>query len=535
MSFSLLLISAVLILCVLGTKLAEKTGLPSLILFIFIGMLAGSDGLLGIEFGDYAATEAICSAALIFIMFYGGFGTKWEAAKPVAKSAILLSSLGTIATALLTAAFCHLALGMSMLNAFLIGSVISSTDAASVFSILKSKKLSLKYNTDSLLEIESGSNDPFAYMLTTIALSAMESGAVSAGRIIIDIILQIGIGALFGFLTAFASIWLLRKLRLAEGFSAVLIVAVAILTYAVTSLCRGNGYLAAYIAGIMLGNADMTGRRQLVSFFSGLDSIMQILIFFLLGLLAFPHQIISNAPVAIAIFLFMTIIARPVSVFLIMKPAHATMMQMMTIAWAGLRGASAIVFAIAAAVNPAYLNTDIVNIVFMIVIISIVIQGSLLPAVARKTRMIDETGNVMKTFSDYNDKDQIQFVNFPVTKDSQWSGKAIKDAVFPEGFIVASIERGSGTLLPRGNTVIEAGDTLILGMRDTSDRHKANFEEFTIGRGHSWLGKKLKDVKTDALILLITRNGKDIIPNGETIFMKGDDVLTVSEQKEIRH
>ena len=528
---ALILVSAVLILCVLGTKLADRSGLPSLILFIFIGMLAGSDGILGIEFEDYIATEKVCSIALIFIMFYGGFGTKWEAAKPVAKSAILLSSLGTIMTALLTAAFCHLVLKMEILTAFLAGSVVSSTDAASVFSILKSKKLSLKYNTDSLLEIESGSNDPFAYMLTTIALSMMASGSISPAGILIDILLQVGVGCAFGFLLAFASIWMLRKLRLPEGFGAVLIVAVALLSYSLTSAARGNGYLAAYITGIMLGNADISGRKQLVSFFSGLDSIMQILIFFLLGLVSSPHEIIRNAIPAIAIFLFMTVIARPVSVFLIMKPARATTMQMLTIAWAGLRGASAIVFAITAAVNPAYLNTDIVHIVFMIVIISIIVQGALLPAVSRKSKMIDETGNVMKTFSDYNDKDAIQFINFPVLPESPWRGKAIKDAVFPEGVIVASIERGDQTLLPRGNTVIQAGDTLILGMRDTTERHKANFDEFTIGRNHSWLGKSLKDIRTDALILLVTRDGKDFIPNGNTVFMKGDDVLTVSAQE----
>ncbi|NLA76380.1 MAG: potassium/proton antiporter, partial [Clostridiales bacterium] len=290
MAETLLLCAAVIAACVIFNKISGRLGIPTLLAFILLGMFFGSDGIVKIAFDDYAFAEKICSVALIFIMFYGGFGTNWNEAKPIAVKAVVLSSFGTVATAGLVGVFCWLVLGISVLESFLISSVISSTDAASVFSILRSKRLNLRDNTASLLEVESGSNDPFSYMLTVIVLALM-NGEVSGGAFAYMLFAQIVYGAAFGALIAMLALILLKKLRLSSaGFDAIFIVAVAIVAYALPTLLGGNGYLSVYITGIILGNRKISNKQALVHFFDGATGLMQMLLFFLLGLLAFPSQ-----------------------------------------------------------------------------------------------------------------------------------------------------------------------------------------------------------------------------------------------------
>ena len=283
---TLLLCAVVLIACILAGRLSQKAGVPALLLFMALGMLFGSDGLLRIPFDDFTVAEQTCSVALIFIMFYGGFGTRWEAARPAAVRAVALSTLGVAATALLTGLFCHFVLGFQPLVSFLIGAVISSTDAASVFSILRSKKLSLRYHTASLLELESGSNDPVSYMLTMIALSLM--GVGENGNLAGMIFAQVAFGIVLGVAVAGLAILVLRWLPLADGLDSIFVLAAALLSYALPAAVGGNGYLGAYLAGILLGNAKIPHKVSLVHFFDGLTGLAQIMIFFLLGLLSYP-------------------------------------------------------------------------------------------------------------------------------------------------------------------------------------------------------------------------------------------------------
>lgn len=316
----LLLITAVIFACVLLNKVSNKLGIPTLLAFILLGMLFGSDGLLKIPFDDYSFAEQICSIALIFIMFYGGFGTNWKSARPVAAKAILLSSLGVVFTAGLTALFCRFALHIDWLESLLIGSVISSTDAASVFAVLRSRNLNLKYHTASLLEVESGSNDPFSYMLTAVCISAIQ-GKGGVRQFLLMLFLQIVLGLVFGFAVSWISVRLLKRVRFSgDGFDAVFVVAVALLAYAAPAVLGGNGYLSAYIVGIMLGNADIRNKRNLVHFFDGITGLMQMLIFFLLGLLSFPSKLPQVALPALLIALFLTFIARPLAVLPILSP-----------------------------------------------------------------------------------------------------------------------------------------------------------------------------------------------------------------------
>ena len=282
MAVHLLLVATIIIACVVFNRISNKLGIPMLLAFILLGMFFGSDGIVKIPFDNYLFAEQICSIALIFIMFYGGFGTKWSEAKPVAFMSILLSSVGVILTALITGLFCHYILNIKLLESFLLGAVISSTDAASVFSILRSKRLNLKYNTASLLEVESGSNDPFSYMLTAIILTAM-SGVVDGKEIGYLIFSQIIFGVLFGIIIAFISLYILQRFNFkTAGFDAIFVLAIAIIAYAAPTAIGGNGYLSAYIVGIILGNKSIKNKKALVNFFDGLTGLMQMTLFFYL-------------------------------------------------------------------------------------------------------------------------------------------------------------------------------------------------------------------------------------------------------------
>ena len=532
-AISLLVVAAILLLCIVGTRISSGSGLPVLLVFIFLGMVIGNNALLKLEFSDLAATEAICSVALIFIMFYGGFGTKWETAKPAAAKAILLSSLGTVATAFLVGTFCHLYLKLPWLTALLTGSVISSTDAASVFSILRSKKLALKYSTSPLLELESGSNDPFAYLMTTVVLSMMSaSRKVTALSVSLDITLQLVSGVVIGIVFGVIALKVLHYAKLENSINSVFLIAIAIGAYALAGILKGNGYLATYLAGIIVGNSAIKNKKSMVSFLDVFNSIMQMLIFFLLGLVSSPSAIIRSFPQGIAIYLFLTFIARPLVCYLVLKPWGAPVNQIGITAWAGLRGASGIVFAILAAVSLGERGAGIVDTTFLIVIVSILFQGTLLPYVAKWMRMIEPGGDVMKTFSDYTESDLVQFVNIELMEGHPWNGKMIMDAEVPPGMLIAAIERNGRTILPKGTTVLMARDVLTLGLQHNHAEPEGKFEEITITRRHPWAGKALKDIKAEnLLILLVTRDGEDFMPDGSTVLQRGDMLITISSDE----
>ena len=349
-------------------KLSQKRMMSSMHGFWSVGMLFGSDGLFQIHFEDYSLAEKICSAALIFIMFYGGFGTKWKTARPIAKQAVLLSTFGVFITAALTGIFCHLVLGLPPLEGLLIGAVLSSTDAASVFSILRSQKLNLKYSTAPMLEIESGSNDPCAYMLTIILLTSIGS-SLNFFDISYLIFAQFAYGIIIGVILAFIASWILKNVQFGEnGFDSIFLVAIALAAYALPSLVDGNGYLSTYIAGIILGNQNIPKKKNLVNFFDAFNGMMQMLIFFLLGLLVFPSILPYYFVPALFIAIFLTFIARPITMAILLSPFKAPLNQQLIMSWAGLRGAASIVFAIVAVVSPNYADDSIFSIVFCVVL-----------------------------------------------------------------------------------------------------------------------------------------------------------------------
>lgn len=531
MSGFLLIAGLLMIACIILNKVSSKIGMPMLLSFILLGMLVGSDGLFKIPFDNFILAEKICSAALIFIMFYGGFGTKWNEAKPVAVKAICLSSLGTVMTAGLVGLFCHFVLKISLLESFLIGAVISSTDAASVFSILRSKRLNLRFNTASLLEIESGSNDPFSYMLTIILLS-LASNSMSTGSFYYMLFAQIVFGILFGFGIGFLTMLFLKRFTISSsGFYAIFMVSVAIISFSLPTLFHGNGYLSTYITGIFLGNQRINNKLELVHFFDGITGLMQMLLFFLLGLLSFPSQLPEVALISLCIALFLTFIARPITVFAILSPFRSDLRQKLLVSWSGLRGAASIVFSTMVVTHPAIHNNDIFHIVFFIVLFSLLLQGTFLPHLAKKLDMTDQDSDVMKTFNDYIDELPVQFIQFTIPPSHEWIGKEIRELTLPPNSLLILLIRGAERIVPNGKTTLQCNDTLILSGMSSYKMNQMQLYEKKLEHGSDLIEKTISNLsQMEELVILIRRGEEIIIPNGDTVLLE-HDILVLSSEK----
>lgn len=522
-------IAIIIVICILLNSASNKIGMPVLLAFIVLGIIFGNNGLIPIQFEDYSFAEHISTFALILIMFYGGFGTRWQAAKSVAVPAGLLASLGVVLTAGLTGLFCHFILGWDWIESFLMGSVISSTDAASVFSILRSRKLGLRNNTAPMLEIESGSNDPFSYMLTSVMLAMLHNGA-SGPQVLWMIFAQLVFGAGIGILIAQLSIFAYKRINFStSGFDSLFIFAVALAAYGIPSLIGGNGYLSAYIVGIILGNAEISGKKNLVNFFDGVTGLMQVLIFFMLGLLARPAMMHKVILPALGIFLFMLIIARPLSVSSILAPfGKYPFKQQLCVSFGGLRGASSIVFAIMATISGgAIINNDILNVVFCIVLLSISIQGFALPIVSKKLDMIDKDADVMKTFNDFSEETDLHFSQIIINDGNPWLDCMVKDIVIPKNILFCLIIHPDGSsLVPNGQTILRKGDAVIMCTQAFRSEQAIKLIEREIVKDGPWDGKPIRDCSTGReQIVMIRRGGNNIIPNGNTIVKAGDTLF----------
>ncbi len=526
MAVYMLIVAVVIIACVIFNKISDKLGIPMLLGFMVLGMVFGSDGIFKIHFDNYRFAEQICTVALVFIMFYGGVGTRLNEAKPVAVRSVLLSSLGTVLTAAFVGLFCIFVLKLEVLEGLLMGAVISSTDAASVFSILRSKKLNLKYNTASLLELESGSNDPFSYMLTALILSLI-GGSISGGSVLYMLFTQLAYGIVFGFLTAYLALLFMKKFTFdSDGFDAIFVVAVALISYAIPASIGGNGYLSAYITGIILGNNKIRNKRALVHFFDGVTGLMQMLLFFLLGLLSFPSEFHKIVLPAFCIALFLTFVARPLAVFMILTPFKCSIKQQLLVSWAGLRGAASIVFAIMTVVSPAQIGNDIFHTVFVIVLFSILIQGTLLPIAAKKLDMTDNSGDVMKTFNDYSYELPVSFIQLKIPDGHHWTEKTIKDLALPLNLMLALIVRGEEKIIPNGTTELKSDDKIILCGKTSEVIDGVHIFEHKIDKSDVWCDKFLKEISTSGeLIIMIKRSEQLIIPDGNTKILENDIIV----------
>lgn len=524
----------VLLISITSTKILYKFGVPILLIFIMLGMLFGSDGIVGIYFNDYQLTNKIATVALIFIMFFGGFGTNWSMAKPVAIPSILLSTLGVVFTAGLTGVFCFLVFKTTLLEGLLIGSIVGSTDAASVFAILRSQRLNLKGSIASMLELESGSNDPCAYMLTTIVLGIMSNS--NNGNIFIMVLSQILLGGMVAVVLAKLSIYLLRHFKFEiEGFYPIFMTAIAVLAYSLSEHLGGNGYLCVYITGIIIGNAKIPHKKSIFQFLDGISWLMQIMLFFLLGLLAFPSKIPSVIRKGILISIFMILVARPVAIFSILYWFKVPIKQQIFIAWVGIRGAASIVFAIFAETYGVSMNNDIFHIIFFIALFSVVVQGTITPKLAKKLDLIDNEESVFKTFNDYKEDKSTSLVEFTIDEHNIIANKTIMDANIPEDILVVMIKRNGDVFVPNGSTEVLPGDILVLSgnkLKHFNEYHEdksTTLTEFSVEENSSLINKSIKDanIPDDVLIVMIKRKGEVLVPNGNTIILP-EDILVVT-------
>ena len=448
----------ILLICITSSKVLYRFGVPLLLIFIFLGMIFG---VMVIDFSDFQLTGKIASIALVFIMFYGGFGTNWSMAKPKAAPSILMSTLGTIITFFITGVFVYLIFKISFLESLLIGAVVSSTDAASVFAILRSQKLNLEGSLASLLEVESGSNDPVACMLTLIILTLMGGGTVM--NLIPLVISQIVIGVMIGTLIAMASIYLIRHANFEiESFYVIFIIAIAIIAYSLSEWMGGNGYLSVYISGIIIGNSKIPHKKTLVHFLDGVSWIMQIILFFILGLLANPLELPKVIGKSVVISLGIIFIARPISVFLVLKKFDFNTKEKLFIAWVGLRGAASIVFAIFALNYGISINNDIYHIIFFIALISVGVQGTLIPIIAKRLELLDNNRPVLKTFNDYVEEKNTKVMEVKIEGSCRLINKSIMDANIPEEILIAMIKREGEIIIPKGASIIKEGDILVV-------------------------------------------------------------------------
>lgn len=380
----LLVGSVLLLLSVLATKLGGRLGVPGLLLFLAIGMLAGSDGPGGIWFDNYALAQFVGTVALVFILYSGGLFTRWGEVRPILGPGLSLASVGVLITMLTTGAFAYWLLDLRWLEALLLGAIVSSTDASAVFGVLRERAVRLRKPLRPLLEFESGTNDPMAVFLTVGLTLLLTQPGISGWQILPLFVQQMLLGLLLGYGLGRASVWLLRHLRLSfDGLYAVLSITLMLLVFSLSAVLGGSGFLAVYVAGVVVGNSDFPRKTALLSFHEGNSWLMEIGMFLTLGLLVFPSQLPSVAPSAILLALFLMLVARPVAVWLSLPTPRFTRNEKAFIAWVGLRGAIPIVLATFPLLAGVEAAQKIFNVTFFVVLFSVLVQSTTLPLAAR--------------------------------------------------------------------------------------------------------------------------------------------------------
>ena len=461
----LLVGSLLLFVSIIAGKTSYRFGVPTLLLFLGIGMLAGSDGIVGIRFSDPQIAQFIGIVSLNFILFSGGLDTSWKTVKPIVRQGIVLSTLGVLLTALSLGLFVWLITDFTIYESMLLGSIVSSTDAAAVFSILRSKSLALKGNLRPTLELESGSNDPMAFVLVIVFLTLVVNQDQSIVSVIPLFLQQMLVGGLAGYGFGRLSKFIINKSDLGfEGLYPVLAIALMFIIFSATDFMGGNGFLAIYISAVYLGNQDLIHKKAIMKMYDGLAWLMQIVLFLTLGLLVYPTQVVPYIGVGLLISIFLIIVARPVSVLLSLMFFRMKFRRRLYISWVGLRGAVPIVFAtypLLAGIDKAHM---IFNVVFFVSVTSVLIQGTTLSVFAKWLRValperVKPVSDVEKFISDYP---KTAMKEIEVTPGCYAVNKKIVELHFPKNTIIAIIKRNGKFITPGGSTIIEANDKLVV-------------------------------------------------------------------------
>lgn len=470
----LLTISILFFVSILADKAGYRLGVPALLLFLAVGMAFGSDGL-GITFNDVYAAQAIGSVALCIILFSGGMDTKLSEIKPIAIQGVVLATVGVVLTALITGFAIFWILGktcasasVGILTAMLMAATMSSTDSASVFSILRSKGLRLKNNLRPMLELESGSNDPMAYVLTITLINIINADTtLSIWLVIGTIIMQLLIGTAMGYILGKALLWIINKIDINnDSLYPIFVLTSCIFIFSSTYFLQGNSYLAVYIGGLVIGNSKFIHKRTTIRFFDGLSWLSQLIMFLTLGLLVNPHELIPIIIPGCIISLLMIFVTRPISVFTCLLPFRKMPLRDKTfVSWVGLRGAVPIIFAIltlAADVPHARL---IFNIVFFCTLVSLILQGTSVSLMARLLDVaeVPKSLNSPKHF-DIDLPEEIKSVatEMAITESMLTNGNKLINFELPDNTLAIMVKRDNGFFVPTGKSIIKAGDILLL-------------------------------------------------------------------------
>jgi cell volume regulation protein A len=477
----LLLIGSILFfISMLVGKAGHRFGVPVLLLFLVVGMTFGSDGF-GLQFENVQTAMTIGTICLTIILFSGGLDTKFSEIKPVIWPGVVLATLGVFITAILTGYFTYWlsghmfpAVGISLLTAMLLASTFSSTDSASVFGILRSKGLSLKNNLRPLLELESGSNDPMAYMLTIMFMGIIQSGAdPNIGMMAITIVIQLVVGTGMGYFLGKGSVFIINRIRLNNAsLYPILLLILGIFIFASTYFLKGNGYLAVYIAGLVIGNSKFSHKRTSMKFMDGFAWMSQILLFLTLGLLVNPGELIEVLVPALVISAFLIFVGRPLTVFLTLIPFRKVgFKDKLYVSWVGLRGAVPIIFAILPLAEGVPHARWIFNMVFVITIVSLLVQGTSLPLVARWLKLADKPAKY-KELEDFDvefaEEIKSAMTEIVITEETLQYGKNLMEMPLPDKTLAVMVKRGEQYFVPTGQTELHAGDKLLVISDDES-------------------------------------------------------------------
>ena len=469
---NILLIGAILIFCaIMISKTGYRFGIPTLLLFLLVGMGFGTDGL-GLEFDSAADAQFIGMIALSIILFTGGMDTKLRDIKPVMAQGMILSTVGVLLTTLLTGGFIFWLSGYSDMNiampgltCLLLAATMSSTDSASVFNLLRSQKMNLKENLKPMLELESGSNDPMAYMLTIALIQVIASGSgFNMGLLAKDLLVQFFVGGVTGYAFGRFAVWLINKVNLSNSsLYPILLLSLVFITFTITDMLHGNGYLAVYILGVVVGNARLVFRKEINTFMNGLTWFGQIVMFLSLGLLVNPHEMLEVSISAMLIGLFMIFVARPLTVGLCLLPfRQMTFKAKCFVSWVGLRGAVPIIFATYPVVSQIPGSQIIFNIVFFITLLSLIFQGMTIAPVAKWLNLDlpqEKEGNDFGV--EIPEEIDSQLTDVTLTAEMLEDGNRLMDMNIAKGTLVMLVKRGSEFMIPNGRMELKVGDKLL--------------------------------------------------------------------------
>lgn len=455
--------STLVLVSIFIARISNNLGVPVLLLFLGVGMMAGSEGPGNIAFDDTGLAQSIGICSLIFILFSGGLSTHWNIVKPVLWPSLSLATIGVALTAGTVAIFANLVFNVPLLISLLLGSIVASTDAAAVFSIIGARNIKIKGKITPLLELESGSNDPMAVFLTIALIELIKVPEVSFLRLSLQFVMEMGIGLAMGLGLGKSIVFIINRLKIPiEGLYQVFVFAGAFFVYASTNLLHGSGFLAVYVAGMVVGNNNIVHKKNVFRFFDGMAWVAQIVMFLTLGLLVYPSHILTNFKTELSISLFLIIIARPLGVFISLMPFKFSIKEKIFISWVGLRGAVPIILATFPMLAGIYEAQWIFNVVFFIVITSALLQGWTIPFALDLLKLKDTYTPFITSPTEFNHLDEVDRVriNMIVPDNDTFNNQSIVSIKALQGCLIITVKRGDTYFVPAGGTILKSGDYL---------------------------------------------------------------------------